>query len=200
VWSVFSPYGYNAIYGSIALYPIEGLQLWTRADAFDYCRGASDECEADEPSWSNIEDSGWRWSFGGTYSGFRRFTMDLNYRAQSGAGASVSGWDGRVTYHYRQLGSLSLHGGHMLRPLEYRYEESKVWSYGLRADITILPQLRLMAEAIRYDEDRERPDASSFSWNYTRLNLGASWTFASGADQRSLHPAILRIPEARRSR
>lgn len=196
VWSVFSPYGYSTRYGSIALYPIRGLRVWTRGDAYSYCG----DCEGDEPTWSDIDDKGWRWSFGGTYSGIRSFTVNLNYRAQSGPGASVAGWDGRVTYQYKQLGSLSLHGGRMLRPLEYRYGESKVWSYGLRADFTILPGLRLMAEAVRYDEDRERPDASAFSWNYTRLNLGASWTFASGADQQSLHPAILRIPEARRSR
>ena len=100
----------------------------------------------------------------------------------------------------KKLFSLTVHGGYLLRPLEYRWNDSKVWTLGFRGDLQLRDQLYLNAEAIRYDETRNRPDAAAFSWDQTRINLGVTLVFSSQMKTRGLHPAILRIPETRRSR
>jgi hypothetical protein len=87
----------------------------------------------------------------------------------------------------------------LVRPLEYRWNNSEVWSYGLRADYLTIRGMRLNGEVRYYDEARKRPDAAEFSWNHVRLSLGAMINFGSPTTG-TLHPAILRIPEVRGTR
>ncbi len=194
IWGVFSPAGYNREYASVAVYPVAGLVLRTEGYLFNF-----EDTETQTPLGA-FEDGGWSWSAGGTYAGVQHFVFDANYRAQFGPGASSQGFDGRVTYR-RDVFAVTARGGRLERPLEYRFSDAEVWSYGLRVDVEPMPGIFLNAEAVRYDETRERPDAAQLDWNQTRFSVGATFVFgSSGARSRGLHPAILRMPETRRSR
>jgi len=93
-----------------------------------------------------------------------------------------------------------VHAGHLLRPLEYRWNDSKVWSYGFRGDFQLRNQFFLNLAVMRYNESHDRPDAAAFSWDQTRISAGLTMVFSSTMRSRGIHPAILRIPETRRSR
>jgi hypothetical protein len=195
VWLAFSPLPYHTSWGSIALYPVRDLELRARGETYRY---DLDDDDALLPS--TIEDSGWRWSMGATYAGFRNVTLDANYRAEFGPGASNHGWDSRVVYTPQSFFTASAHMGYLLRPLEYRWNDAKVWTYGFRGDFKVRNQFYLNFAVMRYDESRNRPDAAAFSWDQTRISAGLTMVFSSTMRSRSLHPAILRMPETRRSR
>ncbi|MBE0591852.1 MAG: hypothetical protein IH616_05560 [Gemmatimonadales bacterium] len=195
IWGVFSPSAHDTWYGALALYPIPGLELRTRGESYSY-----DPAGGASPS-LNAEDSGWRWAVGGTYAGFRLFTVDAHYSADYGPGASSQGVNGRITVTPLPQVTVALHGGYLERPLEYRYWDAKVMSYGARVDFQPVPGISANAGVIRYDETRERPDAGRAEWDHVRFTAGLTFVFGSaGHRSRGLHPAILRIPEMRRSR
>ena len=50
-------------------------------------------------------------------------------------------------------------------------------------DLRATERLRLGVGAIRYDENRRRPDASGIDWSQTRLRATLSWLFGSSADR-----------------
>jgi hypothetical protein len=196
IWAVFTPLPYNSFWGSAAAYPIDGLQLRLRGETYRY----SDADESSSPL-TNLEDSGWRVSLGGSYDAPYDVTLSADYHAEFGPGASSHGWHGRAFYTPSQFPfSLTAHGGYFLRPLEYRFNDAKVWTLGLRGDLQLRDQLFLNAEAIRYREKRERPDAARLDWSHTRFNLGITVVLSSSTSTRGVHPAILRIPETRGSR
>ncbi|MDH3457276.1 MAG: hypothetical protein OER90_10590, partial [Gemmatimonadota bacterium] len=196
IWAVFTPLPYNSFWGSAVAYPINGLELRVRGETYRY----SDADEASNPL-TSLEDSGWRWSVGGSYEAPYDVTLSADYHAEFGPGASSHGWHGRAFYTPSQLPfSVTAHGGYFLRPLEYRFNDAKVWTLGLRGDLRLRDQLFLNGEVIRYREKRERPDAAQVDWSHTRLNVGLTVVLSSGMSTRGVHPAILRIPETRRSR
>ncbi len=196
IWAVFSPLPYNSWWGSAAFYPLDGLELHARGETYTY----SDADESASPL-APLEDSGWRWSAGATFVTPYDITIGADYHAEFGPGASSHGWYGRGIYTSPQFPfSVTAHGGYLLRPLEYRFNDTKVWTFGLRGDVELRDQLFLNVEAIRYDETRERLDAAAFDWAHTRLNIGLTVLLSSSGATRGLHPAILRIPETRRTR
>ena len=194
IWGVFSPAAYNTLYGSVAIYPIPGLELRTRGETYSY-----DDVEGESPL-VKVEDSGWRGSVGGTYTGLRGIVFDANYNAQFGPGASSQGLNGRVTFDALKTVAVSVHGGYLERPLEYRYGDSEVWSYGARVDLQPMPGINATVGMTRYDELRDRP-SGQLDWDHWRFSAGLSLAFgSSGNRSRGLHPSILRIPETRGSR
>jgi len=205
IWGVFSPSAYNTRYGSIAFYVIPGLELRTRGEAYSYDQGGSlvDNSGNTDQGTSPLmeaEDAGWRWSVGGTYAGFRRFTIDANYSADYGPGASSQGVTGRVTVTPLPQVTLALHGGYLDRPLEYRYWDARVTSYGARLDVKPLSGISATAGVVRYVEYRARPDVGNVQWNHVRFTAGLTLVFGSaGRRSPGLHPSIMRIPEMRRA-
>jgi hypothetical protein len=85
-------------------------------------------------------------------------------------------------------------GSWLERPLELRFSDAEVLSWGLEADWRATPRLRLTAKLRRLDEARERPDAAGFEWDQLRLGLGATLLLDS-APGLSIPPAVWRIPE-----
>jgi hypothetical protein len=198
IWGVFSPAGYNTQYGAIAAYVIPGLELRTRGEVFSYDQSSTG---GQSPLAGNVEDSGWRWSVGATYAGLKRFVLDATYAAQFGPGASSQGVNGRLTVDIVPQLSVTAHGGYLERPLEYRFWDAKVYSYGARLDAQPIPGIIANVGIVGYDEKRERPDALQSDWNHVRLSAGLTFVFgSSGSRDRGLHPSILRIPEMRGSR
>jgi hypothetical protein len=194
IWGVFSPAGYNTLFGSVAVYPVPGLELRTRGETYSY-----DDDDGASPL-VDVEDSGWRGSLGGTYTGFRGVVLDASYHAQFGPGASSQGLTGRVTVDPLPTLSVTAHGGYLDRPLEYRFGDSEVWSYGARLDVHPMPGIVANVGMIRYDEVRDRP-SGGLDWDHWRFSAGLTLMFGSSGNRVSgLHPSILRIPETRGSR
>lgn len=194
IWRAFSPVAYTTYHGAAVVQPMAGLEVRTRGESYRY-----DDAEAETPLVA-AEDGGWRWSAGAAYAGIRNFVFDGSYDLTFGPGASGRGLRGQIVYRAHRLVTVSAHGGYLSRPLEFRFDDATVWSYGARVDARPTAGLSVNAEVVLYNETRERPDQAQFDWNQPRINIGATLVFGSGSDSRGLHPAILRIPDARRSR
>jgi hypothetical protein len=193
IWGAFSPVAYNAGYASVAYAPVQGVELWGRGETYKY-----QETEAESPS-VRVEDDGWRATLGGAFKRLSGWTFQADYFIDKGPGARSQGFD--VVAAWRPIRSLYVVGDvrQLQRPLEFRFNDSEVWSYGLRLDYEAVGNLRLNGGIRYYDEDRGRPDASAFSWNQFRINLGATLHFGSPTAG-AIHPAILSIPEVRGTR
>jgi len=191
IWGAFSPVPYNAGYASAFVNPIRGLQLRLRGERYQF-----DDAEAESPL-VTIESEGWRASGGASYRLTPAWLMDLGYHKQFGPGAASEGWDGAVTFTPTARVTLTAHGNSLDRPLEYRYDESRLVTLGLEGEFAASDNLRIALTATRYDEDRERPDAASFEWDQLRLGARVVLLFSSGADRAALPPARVRRPAGR---
>jgi hypothetical protein len=186
LWGVFSPVPYTAINGSLWISPIGGLTLRGGGEHYEYAAA-----EAETPLVNEATD-GWRWNAGAGYRVSSTLSFDAGYQAEYGPGAASQGFDGSVTF--RPVGPLTLvaEGGHLVRPLEFRVEDPALTWYGLSVEVQPTERLRLGLGAIRYDENRRRPDASAIDWSQTRLRATLSWLFGSSADRLPLPPAVRR--------
>ncbi|MGD2135618.1 MAG: hypothetical protein PVF27_05630 [Gemmatimonadales bacterium] len=189
IWGVFDPAPYTGGFGSARITPIAGVELWTRGEFFSYDDTAADTVLV------KVADDGWRWSFGATIARLRSWTFDAGYHVDKGPGASSLGFDGRVMFHPGDVFFLSTDAGYLSRPLEFRFNDTKLFHLGFRAGLEPRPGVRIHAGGRYYDEVRERADAAELDWNQFRIDFGLTLTFRSGAETPSIHPAILRIPE-----
>jgi len=57
--------------------------------------------------------------------------------------------------------------------------------------------VRLELGAVRYEEDRRRPDPAEMDWGQWRVTLRAVFEWGSGDDLGHLPPAIRRMPSGR---
>lgn len=190
IWGAFSPTPYRAVSGAAAVTPVRGLDLRGSAEVYEY-----DETGADTPL-ARFVDDGWRWAVGATVTRLERWTLTGEYHAEQGPGAGAIGFETAATYQFDETLAATARLGTLKRPLEFRVDDASVWVFGLRIDYHPVDQVRLNLELQQYDETRRRPDAARFEWNQFRLHAGMTLTLGSGADARSLHPAILAIPEA----
>ena len=85
------------------------------------------------------------------------------------------------------------YGNSLARPLEYRWDDSKVLVYGMQASVVARDNVSVAFTLARYDEDRERPDAASFEWDQLRFGAKVVLTFSS-ADRMPLPKAITNRP------
>jgi hypothetical protein len=188
IWGVFSPVPYRSVFGTARVVAVGGLELWTRGERYAY-----QETEA-ESSLVQVEDGGWRWSSGATFTRLHGWLVDAGYHVEKGAGAASLGLDGRVQYQPMDAVAVMAHGSYRTRPLEYRFSEAQLMTLGLQVDVEPTNGLRVNAGAVYWDELRDREDAAAMDWNQVRLHVGLTVAFGS-ADRASLHPAILRMPE-----
>jgi hypothetical protein len=193
IWGAFSPVGYSAGYGSVSFAPMSGLQLWTRGEAYGY-----EDTEVESPT-GGVETDGWRWTLGGAYKWTAGLTLQAAYYIDKGPGSRSLGFDFVTTWQPMTPVYVTGSVRRLQRPLEFRFNDVDLWSYGLRLDYRTIRGIRFNGELRYYDEKRDRPDAGAFSWDQFRLNLGATVSFGSPIVG-GLHPAILRVPEVRRTR
>lgn len=186
IWGAFSPVAYTAAQGSVRVSPSHWLDLHAGGERYWY-----DASGAEVPL-QVTEDAGWRWNSGLGVTPATGWYFSANYRAEFGPGASSRGWDASASWQPLAALSLSAEGGHLSRPLEFRFSDSRLDWFGGQVDLKAGDRLRCFVSALRYLEDRDRPDAGAFSWNQTRLTAGISWLLGSGADQIPLPPAIRR--------
>jgi hypothetical protein len=183
VWGAFSPVPYNGVNGSVSANPLKGLQLRLRGEWFKY-----EDAVVSTPLVS-VEDRGWRWGLEGTYSPRADVTLEAGGHREFQPGAASTGVDGGVTWRPREGLDLSLRGGSLERPLEFRYQDAGVRWVGGSADYRAGQRWRLGLSVDRYWESRDRPDAASFDWNQLRMSARISLTLRSEADRWVLPPA-----------
>jgi hypothetical protein len=80
------------------------------------------------------------------------------------------------------------------RPLEFRFDESRLKSVGVDVQASVTGSLRLGVGGVYYSEGRHRPDALALDWNQFRVTAFATIAFGKGADLRGLPPAVRRMP------
>ena len=105
---------------------------------------------------------------------------------------------GTISYAPDSRLLVTLSGATLQRPLEFRFEESRLKSIGLDVQAGITAALRLGVGGTYYDENRRHPDAQAFTWNQFRLMAFATIAFGKGADLRGLPPAVRRMPVGER--
>ncbi len=192
IWGAFSPAAYSAAMGSLAVSALPGLDLKARGEVFRF-----DEAGAANPL-APGERGGWRSAVSASVVRFANWSFDATYERGLGPGASSQTIEAAATYRPTNGLLVTVDGARLARPLEYRFDDVRLWSYGLRLDYEAARGLRLIGDARGVSEDRRRDDAGALSWNQLRLDVGVSLELASGSDTRRLHPVILRMPEGRR--
>lgn len=192
IWGAFTPIAYSAAFASGAWQAVSGLDVRARGEYYKYDRSGAAAPLA--PG----EDDGWRASVNATLLKVANWAFDAGYEREFGPGAASQSSALAATYRPTSTLLVTVDGARMARPLEYRFDDARLWVYGLRLDYEAARGLRLVGDARGYSEERQRDDASGLSWSQLRFNLGAVIEFGSGSDTRRLHPAILRIPEGRR--
>lgn len=190
IWGAFSPSPYHTTYGQVRVRAAEWLTVRASGERFGY--------EATDASTALVDvvSDGWRWELGGAASLPHGLTVDAGYQAEFGPGASAAGWNGSVSYAPPSQPRLlvSLQGATLQRPLEFRFDESRLKSLGFTLQAEVTSSLRLDLGGIYYTEDRRRPDALALDWNQFRLTAGAVIVLGRGADLQSLPPAVRRMP------
>jgi hypothetical protein len=190
IWGAFSPVPYTAVDGSLAVTPIRHLELRASGERYSF-----DNAEAATPT-VNVENDGWRFSWNAAYALPPRWTVRGGYHAEFGPGASSRGFEAGVTYSPTEFLTVAAHGGALDRPLELRFDESSVRTYGAYVQYRSSSRVRIELDASRYDEDRKRPDAAAFSWDQLRVSARVVFLLASGAELKGLPPAVLQMPRA----
>lgn len=183
IWGAFSPVGYSAVQGALAVSPLRGLSLRARGSRFWF-----EDTETDTPL-STVEDRGWRLNFGASYSPSSVISFSLDHDTEFGPGGSYSSVHGAVNYLPVPAVTLSLNGGRVNRPLEFRFNEATLHLVGVDADWRISERWHGTLSATRYMEDRDRPDAAAFDWSQTRLVARLSVLLGWEARQLPLAPA-----------
>jgi hypothetical protein len=190
IWGMFSPVPYRALSGDVSLRPLGELRVGLRGETWDF-----EDTGAHAPLVQS-EDRGWRWSAVAEWAPASSWSWRAGLHQEFGPGASSLGYQAGATYALEH-GSIGLDASYLRRPLEFRYDESRAWTWGATAAHDLAQSLRLSADFRLATESRERPDAAAFDWNQARASIAATWAFGSAAG-RSVPPAVLRIPSSPR--
>lgn len=195
IWGMFSPVPYHAVQGQVTVRPVRHVQLRGRAEGYRF-----DDAAAETPL-VDVEQSGWRGELGGTAWLATAWTIDAGFHYDYGPGAASTGASGSVTFEPPgHTYALTAHAASMDRPLEMRFSESVLNVFGIDGSIEPRRDMRLELGAIRYAENRHRPDAAAMDWGQWRVTLRAVFAFGSADDLGHLPPAIRRMPGGRAAR
>jgi len=194
IWGAFSPVPYTAVQGQVAIRALPQVQVRARGERYRY-----NDAEVSAPL-VTVEQSGWRSELGVTASPVASWTFDAGYSREFGPGAASVGTSASVTYAPTGPYAVTLHGAALDRPLELRFSESVLHVYGIDGRVEPHPGLRFEIGAVRYAEDRRRPDPAAIDWGQWRVTLRAVLAIGSGDDLDRLPPAVRRMPGGRAER
>ena len=192
IWGAFSPVPYHATFGRVTIRATDWLDI--RASGERYAYAPADVSTA----LVVVEDTGWRYEVGATAGVVSGVTVDGAYQAHFGPGASDAGASGTLSYAPDPRLLVTVTGATLQRPLEFRYEESRLKSVGVDLQAGVTAGLRVGAGGMYYEEDRRHPDAQAFHWNQFRLTAFATIALGKGADLRGIPPAVRRMPVGER--
>jgi hypothetical protein len=195
IWGAFSPVPYHAVQASVSVTATPQIELRGHYEHYRY-----DDTETSTPLYNTVPQSGWRWEVGLTATPRTGWTVDAGYRRELGPGAASTGLDGSLSYRPSERLTLTALGSTIDRPLEFRFNEAVVHTYGLDAQFAPSERLRVGLTANRYQEDHRRPDAGAFDWNQLRVSARVVVLFGNQADLRGLPPSIRLLPGGRSAR
>ena len=193
VWGAFSPVPYRAAEAFVAVTASPRVQLRARYERYEFERS-----DASTPLFA-VEQDGWRWEVGGTVTPAVGWTLDGAYRREFGPGAATAGLAGSMTYAPSRRLSVTALATSTNRPLEFRFNEGLVRSYGVDAAVAVTPRLQVGLSGIRYAETHRRPDAGAFDWDQFRV-AARIVLLLGGGDYAGLPPAIRLLPGGRATR
>jgi hypothetical protein len=184
IWGAFSPVPYTSWHAAGSLTPVRGLTVRARGEHYRFR-----DAEVFTPN-VTVEDRGWRFETGATWTPLPVVTLEAGYQSEFGPGSSSRGLTGRVTWEARPDLSLGAQAARLRRPLELRFNDAELTSFGLDGEYRPNPRWRFGLQAIRYQEDRNRPDASALDWDQFRFAARVSVLFGTNADRVRLPPAV----------
>jgi len=184
IWGAFSPVPYHAMHTAASVTPLASLTMRARGEWYKF-----EDAEVFTPGVS-VEDRGWRFESGVTWTPTAQWVLDGSYQAEFGPGASSRGFTGRLTWLPNAQFTMTAHGARLQRPLELRFNDAELTSLGLEAEYRPHARWRVGVEAIRYEETRDRPDATAIDWGQFRLAGRISLLFGTNADRVRLPPAV----------
>jgi hypothetical protein len=194
VWGAFSPVPYRAAEASLAVSATARLELRARYERYEF-----ESSDAATPLLDEERD-GWRWDIGGTVWPLAGWTLDGGYQIEFGPGAAARGAAGSATYAPSRRVSVSALVSTVSRPLEFRFNDAVVRSYGVDAAVEPTPRVRVGLTAVRYEEIHRRGDAGAFDWSQLRVAARVVLQFGQGADRSAVPPAIRLLPGGRSAR
>ena len=187
IWGAFSPVPYTAVQGQVSIRALPQVQVRARGEHYRFS-----DADVSTPL-VRVEQSGWRGELGMTASPAPSWTFDAGYTREFGPGAASVGTSASVTFAPAAGPyAVSLHGAAMDRPLELRFSESVLHLYGVDTRYDVSPSVRLELGAVRYAEDRRRPDPAAIDWGQWRATVRAVFAMGSGDDLGRLPPAVRR--------
>ncbi len=184
IWGAFSPVPYHAYSAHLTVRPLPGVTLSGRGERY-----AFENADA-ETGLTDVQDDGWRWNARATWSPTVDWDLAGGIHAELGPGASSRGFDARATRRFGPDMHLSVEGGRLERPLEFRFDEATVYWVGADAEARLADRWRFGVQVARYNEARDRPDAAAFDWNQVRLNARITVQLGSETDRAWLPPRI----------
>jgi hypothetical protein len=194
VWPAFSPVPYHAAHVALAVNATPRVVVRGRVERYRF-----EPAEAATPL-VDVEEAGWRWELGGTASPARGWTVDGAWRQEFGPGAAAAGASATVTYAPSSRLAVTLLGSAVNRPLEVRFNEAVVRTWGVDGELQASERLRVGATVSSVTQDHRRPDAAAVDWGRVRAAVRVVLLFGSGEDLRGLPPAIRLLPGGRAAR
>jgi hypothetical protein len=181
IWGAFSPVPYHTWFARGSAHAAAWLDIHGQLERYRFSPAEVSTALVD------VVSDGWRWGLDATTTR-GRWALDAGYHAEFGTGASSAGFAGSLAYTAASRLTLVLQGSSLQRPLEFRFDDARLWSAGLGIQGDATPWLRLDLGATYYGEERRRPDRAAFDWNQLRVTARAVVVLGSGADLRSLPP------------
>ena len=186
IWGAFSPVPYTAVQGQVTVRALSRVQVRARGERYRYS-----DADVSTPL-VHVEQSGWRGELGVAATPVTSWTFDAGYTREFGPGAASVGTSASVTYAPAGPYAITLHGAALDRPLELRFSESVLHLYGIDGRFEPRRDLRFELGAVRYAEDRRRPDPAAVDWGQWRVTLRAVLAIGSGDNLDRLPPAVRR--------
>jgi hypothetical protein len=187
IWGAFSPVPYRAVQAQMTVKASRQFQVHASGERYRF-----DDADVATPL-VQVEQSGWRGELDATAWPAPEWTLEAGYTREFGPGAASVGSSASVTYAPPGRYSLTLHGARLDRPLELRFSESVLDLYGVEGRLEARPGVRLELGALRYVEDRQRPDPAAIDWNQWRVTVRAVFAFGNSGDGLGhLPPAVRR--------
>jgi hypothetical protein len=165
--------------------PSSQIQLRARYERYEF-----EPAEASTPLFTE-ESDGSRWEVGGTVTPAVGWTLDGAYYWEYGPGAAAAGAAGTMTYAPSQRVRVTALASSLNRPLEYRFNEAVVHSYGVDASVQPTSRVQVGLTLAYYDESHERPDAGAYDWDQVRI--AARVVLMLGGAEGAGLPAVLRL-------